>query len=694
MVLENKFYDNFNEILTPCNITKTRKANYNEVIIAFDIEVSSFYNNNEKQSIMYAWTMCIEGKSYLGRTWEEFINAINIIKEYYNVNYTNRIIIYVHNLSYEFQFIKDFFEWDFMLCLEERKVICATTMDGIEFKCSYLLSGYSLAKVADNLTKFNIKKLKGDLKYELLRTPITPLTEEEKGYILNDGLIVNAYISEQIDQYGTITAIPYTKTGKVRKICRKNCFASKNKADYNFLMEDLTLTPETYKLAKEAYSGGFTHGSMKKIGQVFHNVASFDFTSAYPSCMLSEKFPMSAPIHKNLKDENEFISYLNRYNCIFQIRFYNLRQKFEYESYISISKCYELEDYFKNNGRITGAKVCALTITEVDFKIITQVYDFDAFEVSNFYYMKRGFLPKPIIETVLELYETKTKLKGVEGKEAEYLNSKENLNSLYGMCCTDIVRPSYNYSDNEWHTIEPNLEDEILKYNNSFSRFLFYYWGIYITAYDRYNLWQGIIEFGEDYLYSDTDSLKVINHEKHLDFINTYNNNIQQKVYRVLSYYKIDVNRAKPKNIKGVEKPIGVWDFEGIYDRFKTLGAKRYIYEVDNEIHITISGVNKEVGVNYLKWKYKTNDAIFDAFTEKLLFPATYDVDNKQATGKQVLTYLDKSMSGVITDYLGNVYKYHEPSGIHMEASSYCLSLDIEYANIIYNLLKRGAPLD
>ena len=33
-----------------------------------------------------------------------------------------------------------------------------------------------------------------------------------------------------------------------------------------------------------------------------------------------------------------------------------------------------------------------------------------------------------------------------------------------------------------------------------------------------------------------------------------------------------------PKTIKGETKTLGVWDFDGFYTDFKTLGAKRYIF--------------------------------------------------------------------------------------------------------------------
>ena len=70
-------------------------------------------------------------------------------------------------------------------------------------------------------------------------------------------------------------------------------------------------------------------------------------------------------------------------------------------------------------------------------------------------------LPKEIIETILKLYKDKTELKGVEGKETEYLHSKELLNSIYGMCVTSIVHDCVTFGADGWETQPNKLTDEL-----------------------------------------------------------------------------------------------------------------------------------------------------------------------------------------------------------------------------------------
>lgn len=698
------------------NHAKTRSKNkieYINIPCSFDIETSSFYYNDEKCCCMYEWTLGLNGACIIGRTWGDFLLCMKKLSEKLELSESKILVIYVHNLSYEFQFIRKFFKWTKVFAVDNRKPVYATTDMGIEFRCSYLLSGYSLEKVGEHLTKYIVEKKVGDLDYEKIRHSKTPLYKKELGYCINDAKVVMAYIMERIEIDGGITKIPLTKTGYVREYCRKNCMYSTGKngkkyhdIDFYNLIGSLTLEPDEYKQLKRAFQGGFTHANAFYSDMVIEEVGSDDFTSSYPCVMVAEMFPMSKGEIVEVRNDEDFYHNMKCYCCLFDIEFTNLRPKVSYENYISESRCWNVEKAQVNNGRIVRAKKLRTTITEQDFAIINKLYKWDSKAIGTFRRYKKSYLPTQLVKSILKLYQDKTVLKGIAGKEVEYLASKEQLNSCYGMMVTDIVRDEYVYKGEKWGLNDKDFDKAIEKYNHGRNRFLFYPWGVWVTAYARRNLFTGICEFKNDYIYSDTDSIKTINRWNHIDYINKYNTMMTDRLKRALDYHGLSYDLIAPKTSTGKVKQLGVWDFEGTYNRFKTLGAKRYMIETkkqlkvvksknikcfkgiivirtfnpsvyENHISITVSGLNKKITVSYLTRKY--GNKVFENFTNKLYVPSDY-------TGKNTHTYIDNEMRGIITDYLGNVSEFHELSGIHLEKADYNLSLSGDYLKYITSL--------
>lgn len=665
------------------------KCEYLNIESAFDIETTSTIYNGEKSAFMYVWMFGIGyGKDvFYGRTWEEFIELCELLGAYFDLHENKRLITYVHNLGYEFQFMRKFFNWEGVFSIDERKPIKALCDIGIEFRCSYILSGYSLASLAKNLTTHKVEKMVGDLDYELIRHHETELTEKECGYCENDIVVVNAYINEQIAQYKTITKIPLTNTGRVREYVKNQCYrildadgkpertpeAKRKYSKYRKLIQDLTITVEEYERLKRAFMGGFTHSNPYYTNKVLENVGSVDLTSSYPTVMLSEKYPMSKGRPIAIKSMSDLKSHMKKYCLLMDVRIEGLRNKLGYESYISSSKCSKVENAVENNGRVFSADVIESTIVDIDLQIIEAVYEWDAIYVSKVVGFAKNYLPKPIIESILNMYEDKTTLKGVEGKEVEYLLSKGMLNSVYGMCVTDPVKDEHTY-EVEWDVEKVDVMESLHKYNESKGRFLFYPWGIWVTAYARRNLWSAILNVGNDYVYSDTDSIKALNFETHQPYIEAYNKEITFKLFKMMDYHQLNPSRLSPKTINGEIKPLGVWEFEGIYSMFKTLGAKRYLVRENGRNKLTVAGLSKKNGMNYIESQCGGDaNKVFNMFDDSLYIPA-------DATGKMTHSYMDDEQELLIEDYNGITVRVISPSAIHLDKCDFTLSMSEKYS--------------
>ena len=677
-------------------IVEKNKVQFFNIPASFDIETSSFiagydeHGEEIKAATMYIWQLGLNGTVIYGRTWDEFLALLCKLVDYLELSKRRHLVIYVHNLGYEFQFIRKMFQWDKVFALKQRRPVYAIS-GGLEFRCSYLLSNYALSYIGDNLlNKYPIKKMVGDLDYTKIRHSKTPLTSKELNYCINDVKVVMSYIQEKIEFDGDITQIPLTNTGYVRNYCRKECFyegidesdsESRKRVQMNYraIMKSLQIQNETeYQQMHRAFMGGFTHASALYSGKLMYNVGSGDLTSSYPFAMVAQYFPMTKGEYIGTVDDNKLFNYyLSNYCCLFDIEFTNLQPLEEFENPISFSRCFIEGKNVVNNGRLVSAEKCTTTITELDYDTISKFYKWDSVKIMNMRVYHRGYLPKALILSVLNLYVDKTTLKGVAGKEIEYLVSKNKINSSFGMMVTAIIRDEFEYAD-EWFKKGADVDSQLAAYNKNFNRFLYYGWGVWVTAHARHNLFTAIYEFGNDYVYSDTDSIKGINFETHMDYFKKYNDEVFEKILKMCNHYNIPFSKCRPKTKKGESKLIGVWDMEKPYAKFKAVGAKRYIYEYeDGAMSLTVSGLNKTCAMPYLLQENNNDkDLIFEKFGEGMFIPAGH-------TGKMTLSYIENEMVGTVVDYLGNTNTFHEMSSIYMEPQSYFMSLVGDYIKFL-----------
>ncbi len=677
--------------------------------IAFDIETTSFYvddegnqytndevdalvkggNNNaeeyKKVACMWIWQLAINDVVFIGRTWYELVEFLKTLRHAYHLSHTKRIKIFVHNLSYEFQFMRKYLELIDVFAIDHRKP-CYCCTEGIEFYCSYLLSGLSLKETAKMCKDQSLRKMVGDLDYSLLRHPESEFDETELMYCVNDVRVVTSFIDRKKEEDGGISKIKLTNTQYVRDDTRDRCLKTDNgryNKAYQTYIQSLTMDSTIYDKMKSLFAGGFTHASRGNSIRWFKEedqLASFDMCSFYPAAMLSAKYPCGRfrKIDIGEKDIVQLKEYMKEYACACTITFKgNVKCNYPYETFISKNKCEYLVGESLDNGRVREADELRITGTEYDLIIWLNTYTADEIIIDDLYLARKDYLPKPIIEAILHYYKGKTELKGLEKEVKQYLRLKGMLNSLYGMIVSEVCHALIMYKQDNW--FEPEMDTQTLKnyknkclhdLNQNKKRFLYYPWGCWCTAICRNRIITCILRMGEDYIYCDTDSLKIKNYKKHLKVVDDYNAFITREVEKCLTRYNIPLELASPKTRKGINKPIGVLEFEGEYLEFKTLRAKAYMYKSLDTLddgtkkeryHLTCAGLSKEKGMKYIEKVAKEKGVSpFEIFDYGLTIP-------KEESGRQTSTYVDNEVEGFLTDYKGKRGHYHELSYIHME---------------------------
>ena len=652
-----------------------------DTICCFDIETTSYYyidgditayrddidsetyNAAPKGAVCYIWQFAIDDVVYYGRDLADFPRFLK------KLNFLGAPIIWVHNLAYEMQFLRGVMSITDVFARTVRKPI-KLIADGLEFRCTYMLTRLSLAAWG---AQIGVNKKTGDLDYNKLRTPLTPLTAAEIGYCEVDVLVMYAGLKIYRDKYGSLQDIPLTQTGEIRKIIKK--MYADNTAYKHFVTKLQPATVDDYKTLRAAFGGGDTHANYMHAGKVLHDVGSYDLTSDYPSQMCKRKYPMSA--FKKVRPDIRGIN-PDKYAYLISAVLYNVKSITPCR-YIARSRCVTICGGTYDNGRVITANKICIVCTEQDYSIIQQTYVIGRVEIRQMRRSVKQYLQPDFIKLILQLYKNKTALKGISDKHDIYMQAKQYINSMYGMCVTDILQPDIDYMCNGWidrdNGITPKqlaakqkkaLDDIQCKF---YKNTLAYQWGVWVTAYARRQLWDIIIAIGDDVVYYDTDSAKILHPRKYTELFAAADKQTAEQLDAMCIYYGIPVSDTTPATKKGVKKPLGAWDYEGTYYEYITLGAKRYAYRnapksAGGAVNITVSGVPKSAAKN-MRDIYEFCDG--------------YEFD-RATCGKQLVYYLDGN------NYMptfADGYTVTNPYAMCLRKNGYRLTLTCEYNTLI-----------
>lgn len=643
------------------------------------VKIDEFFKRSKPGALPYIWQFCIDGTCVYGRELPDIKILLTYIIE---KTAGHQVQIWIHNLSFEYSFLREVIKFDSLFFTEERKPLYCQYKN-LYFRCSYRLTNLSLAKWGSNL---GIAKKTGQLDYHALYTPKTQLTDSELEYCEYDVIIMYFGIKQYLDIYKHIAYIPLTLTGIPRRDLKSE--NQKTKGWLSKCAKCQPRTPEEWKVQNKCYSGGLTLTNPYNTGLVLHDVGSIDKKSAYPYTFF-QKFP-STPFEKspalpNWKDGNHHI-------CL--VEYINLRARYDITPLSSskriMMKGAKLQDATtkeqgegiqRNNGKIIKAAQYIQYICEVDKQLIDLYYKYDKMIVHSHWIALSDYMPKHVIIYMLKRFEQKTLLTGID--EVMRNIEKAKLNALYGLSGTSLIHDDIveldDFTYDKKRLSDDQIQQELDKlHKNTFKNVLPYSWAIYVTAYQRLFLMKMALRFRQGHgkhalkkiVYFDTDSIKGFFTDEDYKLVDQENQKIIKWTKWRCKQQDIPYELTCPENTKGSREYLGIWERDANYFEFKCLRAKAYSYRNSptDTVHITLAGVPKSAA-NVLHSVDDLKEGIY------------FDIFNSR---KNMLTCLDGNNPAVT---FPDGYKVTNTCGCNIRPTSYKLTLDGEHRALIKQYL-------
>ena len=700
-----------------------------------DEKYAEIIDNAEEESLLYIWQCSVESfdghiYTFFGRKWDDYYDFLLSLSSEIrraevfggtglNANPNDYIVsaavkrnvktfTYIHNLGFEFQHLLNLFDNDFTKRYRSQKtspVFARTSRSPmkayinfnkvkIEYRDTLCLVGKKLDTWCKD-ENLPVKKLTTlpDRYYDAIRTPETPLSALEMDYSEQDVVSMVYGVQKYRDKYETLENIPLTKTGEVRRDVRKAvCDVDKAWSELCVnIMQNYTF--KEYDNLLKLFVGGWTHASALYSGIKFEssiygmNIRCFDLSSSYPASLTMFKYPVSNFDKVDSKDFQKYSSMdvlTSDYRWYAEIKLKNMNSKI-INTFWSLSKTVDISGYEVDNGKVSHADSVTIMLTDVDWWIFQQAYEWDSIEVLELHVATAGYLSKELILKILDYFRGKQMLKGVKGSESKYASSKAGANSIYGVSaqklCTDSISFDLDPDDNtaKWDSHDVGEMDfyEEIKSLKPEKIFLAYQHAPWVTAWSRFRLFRAILKFDEVIFYCDTDSCKGMFDDSALKWFADENAWVAEMQTQVATTLGFDPELYNPKNPLKPNKDLrlGIWDREDDCIEFCTYGAKRYVYRTeDDKMHVTIAGLPKKAGTGKIH-------SLKDFYVGM--------VWNAEESGKLIACYNDNQTPGIWIDRDGNTYNpsvkesAYPKYGLCLKPTSFKLTQSDDYQDFL-----------
>lgn len=632
-------------------------------IAAFDIETSRI----DKTAFMYIWQFALDDLIVYGRTWEEFRNWLQVLREELRLAYDFKLAIYVHYLKYEFAFLHKLCiidEKDF-LARSTRDVIRCTIQGAFELRDSYIYTEKKLEVIGAEL---GIPKVSG-YDYDKLRTSETELSAEELHYCETDVKILIEYFRRQLEFYGdSVAKLPITATQKVIRYMNSVLYEDTRKSKkIKYRIVNAQLDPKNERdmivlqRLRLAFFGGWNFSNALHRNELIHNAETADISMSYGSQMLLHKFPKgrfkALPLPptepgKEIEAAKDMLAgkwsgYRGR-ALLIHFRADKIRALDPALAFLPVAERQYLERSPELRKRMKFSHVAAcnnveMCLTDIDFRMMLKWYDIQGLQLLDVLGSRYERLPEYVIKTIYGLSAEK-QLRGQEldeirkrglvptlAEQAEYNRVKSMISRIFGVFVQDPIRQRFAYS-NEAGEVRPDgfintfSEDRA---DRSLYRPVLYQWGVWVAAWGRWETLHMAHRIAHDpetgrfhgrLLYADTDSLTwygLGDYPRRV--IEAYNMHKREEIRQLCERYEF-----RPEFLQGV----GEWRMEE-YEQYKTTGQKQYAFIQNGHFDFHVAGLQREdwkegedgelhnFGMNHFD-QFQTPEEKMAAFSEDL----------------------------------------------------------------------------